>query len=194
MKIENQTDYDTKTLRRLMTIAHRRLAETRGRLKTWDRLNVVVVYGRHGSGTVSGEAHLTGDRMRLRLPPPLTSKMAKAFEDRGLPSVRTVKAASVLWLMTHELFHSYGYRHRDFPPHIMHSTSPERFAVPGMDTLSPAPMAARPKATTAELRTLRAERVIARIVTWERKLARAERALKKLRKQQRYYEQAAGHD
>lgn len=47
------------------------------------------------------------------------------------------------------------------------------------------PVRARPKAV--ELQALRSRRIDARIKDWESKLRRAERALKKLRQQQKYY-------
>lgn len=129
MKLINKTAYDTRTLRKLMTMAHNRLAKTWGRrLHSWKQLKVVVEYTRgRGFSYVSGRASYSGFHMALRLPAPRKAPLPP----RSLP------ASDVLWLMTHELYHSYGYHHKDFPPHIMHNTTPERFKVPGLERLSP---------------------------------------------------------
>lgn len=50
---------------------------------------------------------------------------------------------------------------------------------------------ANPKPSAAQVREERLLRILGRIVTWERKLKRAENALAKLRRQARYYQRAA---
>lgn len=55
-----------------------------------------------------------------------------------------------------------------------------------------APLKVVPINNTESKRKLALERIEARIVSWDRKLRRAENALKKLAKQKRYYEKALG--
>ncbi len=66
MRIVNQTQYDTRALRHLVTVAYRTLAKHEGAAHWWLGLRVRVQYGRR-PWAVSGYAY-PGGPIRLRLP------------------------------------------------------------------------------------------------------------------------------
>lgn len=115
MKIHNSTRYRTREIRKIITATHRHVAQAEGPLRTWRRLRVEVVYTR--TAHTSGCAWLHGGLMRLRLRNP--DSRAWPFSENG-ERPAPVTAGSLISLTWHELFHCYGYRHRQmaryFPP------------------------------------------------------------------------------
>ncbi len=167
MKLDNQTDYPTRVLRSIMCAVHS--AEPRGRLRTWDRLTVKVVYSR---GRHTGYAFYHGLSARLRVP------------KDGM----NVAKFAALW--RHELWHLYGIPHADYPPNVMHCkvacvdhVDLGRFG--GLlDAVPPPPP---PKPTKLELQELKVARLLARRAGWATKAKRADRALAKIDRSLGYY-------
>lgn len=171
MKIQNRTRYDTRTLRSLLVLVHNGLAQDEGRLRTWGHLAVGVVYSR--SGRSSGWAYLDGSSMQLQLP-------------RG-----SVLVSSLVWLMAHELSHSYGYRHRQMRGGLSNWTNEQTSAVERFGwriAEAPAPVKKSRRKTPAD----HLSSIALRAKRWDAKLRRAQRALAKLRRQERYYQKRAG--
>lgn len=119
----------------------------------------------------SGRARLSGTKLRMTLVGSST--------------------AAFLWLARHEVWHLFGLGHEHFPGAIMHETAVARvavceiFGVTETDTIAlvapkPAKSAPGPEEKLAALEE-RAKR-------WNSKLKRAQTALGKLKRQQRYYE------
>lgn len=99
MRLVNQTNYDTRTLRSILTAVHN--AETRGRLATWERCKVVVAYGRKGNRKYTGHAYFSGLKCHLSVP------------KGGLDVIQF----AAVW--RHELWHLCGVRnHGDYPSSI----------------------------------------------------------------------------
>lgn len=94
MRLDNQTEYDGRAIRKIITAAHNYLADAEGRLPQWKRVRVRVVYTR--TRTASGHATYNGTRMRLRF---------------RRPEKKPVNAGQVARLAWHELQHLHGYRH-----------------------------------------------------------------------------------
>lgn len=143
--------------------------------------DVTYVYTRNRG--CSGRASLGGLRCRIRIP-----------RD-------SVPLASLAWLMQHEVYHLFGVTHRDMPPAINHwsdagiaaaretyATLIERYGEIVHEVAAPEPR--RP--TITEKRAAKLASIEARITRWESKAKRAENALKKLRKQRRYYASRLG--
>lgn len=195
MRIHNQTAYATRALRSIICAAHQRLAKHEGRLSSWSRLQIDVVYGRsRGGDRCSGWAtlgrrleadgylslgggglqltdHAGGRRMRLRLEKPLDGKGAR---------VRTLAT-----LARHELLHSYGYGHSAFTDDWA-DPWPE-LAQLGEFIPVQQPRAKPPRDRAAE-RFAAAQAAERR---WLSRLRRAETALKKVRRRLAYYERKA---
>ncbi len=166
MKVTNTTRYPTALLRTIICRAHAENAKSRGRLRTWGRVEIKIRRSLRGSYT-SGHAYLNGTYAVLTLPAP------------------TCTAAQLYRLAWHELQHLYGYRHSNmglyYPPD--EETQRECAGLPERMTEEPRKPKAKPdRQQTAYTRTLAA------IKRWETKAKRAETALKKLRRRQAYYE------
>jgi len=172
MRLDNQTGFDGRFLRKLVTEAHRQLAESEGRLEQWKRTRIEIVYCRanHAGGS-SGYAFLKGTLARIRIA-------------RRATFTRVFK---VVW---HELLHLYGYDHSHmrgggYPSEDRISRAAERL---GIDVASTIPVLVRISSPRPGIRERRLERLIARRATWESKRKRAENALAKITRQITYYE------
>ena len=167
MRLKNATSYDGRALRSMIAATYRYVCLAEGSRHWWPHLLVEVVYSR--SGAVSGYCSYNGGPMRLRLP-------------RG-----GVGVDRVAWLAYHEFHHCFGYRHGSFT-----DANPADVAaiVGGLSYRDVLPVRPEKKMAPVDLRAKRHAQVVARIETWEAKLRRAERALRKLRAQRRYYERA----
>lgn len=98
MKLLNRTPYDTRALHRITTTVHRVMTKAEGRLATWRHLRITVETrrARRYDGAASRWASYSGGRMMLRLPHPRRHH---------------VGVHRVVWLVEHELYHSYGRKH-----------------------------------------------------------------------------------
>jgi hypothetical protein len=176
MKLNNQTRYDTQTLRRILVAVYRDVARTRGPLDTWGRLTVTVVTanGERRNIPYGGNASFNGLRMRLRLPTP-------KFEVRRLvPLVR------------HELWHNYGVKHRDYPPGILDcilsDADCEVMESIGLGAIGAEVSVTERTKVERDVVGERYEGLVEREIAWASKLKRAQKALTKIRTQKRYYE------
>ncbi len=172
MKLVNETRYDTRVLRALLTQVHNREAKIRGRLRTWAHvLTIRIVYERRGFYT--GRASYDGSRCLLRIP-------------RG-----SFEAVSFAAIWRHELWHLYGIGHRDYTEAAMACATswvegwvePATFSEIVKTTVKP---------SLDERRAAKTISLAERLARWESKKRRAERAIAKIQKSLRYYEQAAG--
>jgi hypothetical protein len=166
MRIENETKYATRELRTIFCRVHTLVAKYEGRLPQWKALRVHVVYTRNREH--SGYAYLRGYYMKLCL-------------QRGSISRYTVAS-----LFAHELMHSYGYRHSEMASRgRADPVELTEFTGTTLDEQKPKPKA---KPSTAELQAQRYGRVLERERRWQSKLKRAQTALRKLKRQRKYYE------
>lgn len=197
MPIHNETQYCGKMLRSVFlaavkhaegaiarTLAARHPQSTTivaGIRTRADRLRrdcaVTVVYTRHRG--CSGLASLGGGWCRIRVP-------------KG-----SVHLARLAWLVQHEIYHLFGVRHRDMPHAVNHWSSAgiaaarehyshliDRYG----DVVHETPEPAKTVVTAEQKQASRLASIEERIARWESKARRAENALKKLRRQKRYYE------
>lgn len=96
MRVDNQTAYDGRKLKSLITAAHDHLADAEGRYRRWKATTFTIVYTR--TRTASGHAWYNSTRARLRL--------ARPDSRRG-----PVNAGQVVRIAWHEILHLYGYSH-----------------------------------------------------------------------------------
>lgn len=191
MKITNETRYDQRILRSIFLAVVADVQKVLGRdqpLAVKAQANfirkschVTVSYTRHG-GT-SGWAAFSGARAKIRV------------------QREEVSVVELIWLVRHEVYHLFDVRHEQMPDAVNHrsnaafNTIYERFGGLierlGLDAvLTEAPKVQKPKPSTDEKRVTKLASINERIERWEWKARRAENALKKLRKQRRYYEGA----
>lgn len=181
MKLINKTKYDTAQLRAVLVAVHREEAKRRGRLRTWDRL--VVSVSRRSKSHTSGHAFYHGRKSHLTLP----------------AVTCTTAALTAIWL--HELQHLYGIKHDDMSPAVRNLRETDlspwievATAAAETDLLQEKPEAVVPPMSEIEKAARledRREKALAsiehRLILWDRKRARAERAIAKLKTQERYY-------
>ena len=214
MKITNQTRYDTRAIRRLLTATHNELARAgEGRLQWWMLIRFNIIYANQRRGC-SGRASIRGTWAKLRLvrPEPTERELewvrrlraagsakceahADGLLDRATMMRQEVgDLADVAW---HEMLHLHGYRHAVMGGEWGGRPNAEQqariVAAAGFKLATdPLPLLAPPKPkappTKGELQLLRYERVLAREVAWGRKLRRAQTALRRVRRQRAYYE------
>ena len=189
MKIRNTTDCDTAQLR---TWLKRVVREVEGSLKHahplgWSPTIVgiraanvlkhcdVWVRQRRVRDYATGRAHLSGHRLRI--------------------TIGSASLAHYLWIARHEVWHLFGVEHEHFPEAIMHLTPSalvaihEVYGVAEGATLPPAsPPEPKPAPTAEDRATVKLARLAEREKAWRTKLKRAETALAKIRKSQKYYE------
>jgi hypothetical protein len=169
MKIINETEWDTRQLRRVFSAVLRESNRVEGQHNYTLSVHVVRARGR----TVSGYAYFHSGRMKLRLPSPKHGALDTIL---------------VGWLFDHELAHCRGHAHKVMGQ-LNHQSSattenyPYLTAGEGLGTKT-APLPA------IYFQVVRAARVTARLKAWEARQARAERAVKKLRRQAAYYARA----
>jgi hypothetical protein len=167
MRIINETEWDTRQLRRVFSAVLRESNRVEGRHN--HRLRIHVARGRY----VSGYAYFNSGRMKLRLPSPKHGPL---------------EVFMVGWLFDHELAHCRGHRHE-----VMGRLNSQSHATaenyPYLVGLSLGPKLV-PLKPVINLQAVRAARVAARLKAWEARQVRAERAVKKLRRQAAYYARA----
>lgn len=186
MKLLNETRYPRRELRSIITAAYRYIAQTEGPLRYWPYTTIrirrritrtMIVHSDVSDDRefrikthVSGRAWLNGTRAVLTIPTP------------------DVEVASIAWVVWHEIYHLYGYRHRAFPPYpsddkwkALLAKFPERLTERSVV-----------KKVGLDSRQVRFARTLASIDRWALKLRRAETALRKLRARRNYYEKVLG--
>jgi uncharacterized protein YjaZ len=166
VKVLNKSRFDTRFLYRLVVLVHNRLSQTEGRLPQWKGLEVTVETGRSKWGCVRGHARYHGTHVHLFIP-------------------KNTDTENVIWLIAHELHHSYGYRHGHFLdwPHSDCQALVTQHGLPQKVLLK----AVRPK-LPRNLRQERLERVKVLLTRWERVQKRAAGRVAHYRRKLRYYE------
>lgn len=181
MNVTNETRYSGVMLRSIFLSVVSEVGKT---LRDANRAELIrrschVTYGYTRRGGVSGWAAYSGVRCRLRI----------AREEVALDEL--------IWLVRHEVYHLFDVRHERMPDAVNHRSNgafaavrelyPELFERYG-DVVREEPKKEKPKPTIDEKRSAKLSSIEKRIESWEAKARRAENALKKLRKQKRYYE------
>lgn len=206
--ITNKTKWDTRALRTVFLKVINENIKFEGPLKHLIRCTVVDSRKRwHGRYTYSGYAYLHSGTMRLRVPPPTDRCQQcqdghhyRAIEDGKLvdpspcpncngtkmdPNGLTLDTFKLAHLFEHELAHCRGYKHKGMCS--LNSWEPRPGDYAYLDGFKVSAKFDKPK-PVIDCKVVRAARIDARIKTWETKLKRAETALKKLRRQQAYYQ------
>jgi hypothetical protein len=157
----------------IFTLVHNHLKKSEGALRCWKRLEVTV---RQGKKTYcSGYAYYHYGPITLTL----ARRETELSNGTVLPNLTTRQLA---WLFYHEVMHVYGYKHNQ---HVDISSDELDMLCAELPKHPPkAEVKEKPKVDSV---VKRAASVDARIEKWEMKLKRAATALKKLRRQQRYY-------
>lgn len=189
MKVTNYTRYSAVMLRALFlaVVNHveKTLSSTTGTplavqhraacIRT--RCVVDFVYTRNGG--CSGRASLGGGWCRIRV------------------ARNEVVLAELCWLVQHEVYHLFGVRHQAMPNAVNHWSSAGTAAAREHysdlidrygEVVREVPKPAKVVPTTEQKRVAKLASIEERIARWQSKAKRAETALKKLRKQKRYYE------
>src|SRR5262245_9182223 len=172
--IDNQTAWDTRALRTVFLKVINENIKFEGPLL--HGIKARVVYTRRGG--YSGYAFYHSGRMTIRLPHPTRSRSTET----RLPMLDIYHVAH---LVEHELAHCRGYKHKGMCG-LNGWKNAKASYYPYLDGLTIGLKAEKPK-PVVDKTAVKTERIAARIKSWETKLKRAENALKKLRKQQRYY-------
>lgn len=188
MKITNKTRYSGVVLRALILSTVTDVEDVlrndneRAPLRASairDYCRVTVVYTRNGG--CSGWATLNGACLRIRI------------------QRKAVSLVELIWLIRHEVYHLFGVEHAAMADAINNRSAGaynnirerfvehiERYG----DTLSEISVAAKVKPTLEKTRSEKLTSIQERIDRWESKRKRAETAIAKLTKKQRYYEWA----
>jgi hypothetical protein len=196
MRVNNKTRYGTRKLRSIFCAVHSDIATP---LDTWRHLTVTVVYSRRrrrhrwndederiesylddgGPRNMSGHASLDGYSMTLCVP------------RTHLQSLWLAK------LFHHELLHSYGKRHPEYPKSLgsdfwrgdaeNYRWILDKHELPELlDEKPEEPPAPKPTKEAKQLAAV--QRLIARRKAWVTKARRAATALAKIDKSLRYYQ------
>lgn len=168
MKIaKNTSAFDTRWLRSVFCKTHDRMSVYEGRCRAWERLNVTVRGGsdrkwREGSG----HAYIgTG---------PIVMTIREDITTRRL--------VALFW---HEMMHVYGYRSHRSGQCNAKPADLDRIC----KGLPEKPILKQPKAKKPkDIIETRYKRILARQVEWEKKLRRAQAAVKKVQHERREYE------
>lgn len=167
---KNETKYDTRKLKTVITAVYNAEAKKRGPLRVWKRTRVEVITSRKW---YSGRAHLSGLWMLLRV-----------------PSDTTVDLHRFVALIRHEVWHLYGIQHEDFTPSVMHCEHTD-FVKDIVQSLGPDFMVGvkevktKAKPTKVEALDTRMANLATRLKAWETKRKRAENAIAKITKEQK---------
>jgi len=208
LNIVNRTQWPTRSLRTVMLKVLNANIKLEGPLR--HPLRVTIVHSKkrwHGRGGYTGYAYLHSGTMKLRVPKPddacqycTDGKTWGSIIDGKLADPSpcsqckgTGKSVEPLFdvfefahLFEHELMHCRGYKHETMG--WLNRWSPEKKShYPYLDGATVSPKLAQTAAPVDRV-AIRAQRVAARIVAWERKKRRADSALKKLYRQQKYYQ------
>jgi len=184
--IKNTSKFDSKKLRSLFCFVHTLIAKDLriGRLKHWDTLKIEI---RHKSHGFSGQAYLgkvygNGWDMILSL---------CYYPKDTVTGLRTTNAdlkeyylKETSQLFAHELMHSYGWKHHQFASYPLTKKELDKIQEKFGDVNFLKEKKSKPKVDYVQVRF---ERVNNNIKQWETKKKRAENALKKLYKKQKYY-------
>lgn len=206
LTIDNRTDWDTRALRTVFLKVLNENIKFEGPLKHLIRPKVVYSRGRY-----SGYAYLRSGTMKLRLPRPTDrcshctdGNLYRAVIDGKLvdptpcehcngtnkrPGGPRLNTFKVGWLFEHELAHCRGYQHKGMCSLNDYARATvENY--PYLDGITISPRIEKKK-PPGDRRRENEARIDARIASWETKLKRASNALKKLRRQKKYYERTA---
>lgn len=186
MRVINKTCYDTRLLRSVIVAVHNHEKDKRGALRSWDRIRVTVTHSRSSGDAAeplfvvigddrlrrsgfgyTGRATLSGSRMTLCIPK------------------RECRVADLIALVRHELWHSYGLRHRDFTPSVMQCAIDRNILailgfVQSQGVGSVINEAAELASDSGDDRHRRIENVASLIAKYERRIRLAQSAIKRL--------------
>lgn len=134
MKLNNRTNYLTTALRAIVAAVHRGETVRRGRLRTWDALEVTVTYSRRsrthlnwqGISALSRKTHpeIVPDRSDEPFRDPRYTGHAMLDGSKMTLCIPRGEAyvEHIVMLVRHELWHSYGIEHADYPESVLRCT------------------------------------------------------------------------
>lgn len=166
MRIENLTKWKTAHLKAFVS----RVAAVELTPEQRRKLKVEIVYNRAGKNQsyVSGCAYLRSNWMRVRV---------------GAHQIDRINLAHTI---AHEMAHTRGMQHSQMSGNPEYSRVGNwREVYAWADELPLETNAPKPK---PDVQSVRFQRILNNIRNWETKFKRASNALKKLRKQKKYYE------
>lgn len=193
MKIINKTNYDTKVLRKIFSVALRLNEESEGKYLKKQREEILVTYSIKKHKYPSGLATINGSWMKIKIP--------KDYKDVKI----------VAWIFEHELYHNRGYRHRKYPKFFKiypdFDRAPNNYLpkiefedrykeLNGLNLVEKQEKQQiktikfkqeKPKQT---IREIRYNRVIVKVEEIKRKIRRYENMLKKYEYKKKYYERS----
>ena len=166
--IKNTSSFDTGKLRSLFSFIHNQIAKDEGKLSYWKNLNIQIWHKSYG---YSGHAYL--------------GKYYGNGHDMHLSMADDMSLYSMSQLFAHELMHSYGYEHHQFPRHPL---SEKQMA----EIEANFDVGEMVKVTKVKKRinkvAQRYERMLKRQKAWSKKLKLANTNLAKVEKEIRQYE------
>jgi len=185
--IKNTSKFDSKKLRSLFCFIHTLIAKDKhaSRLRHWNKLKIAI---RHKSHGYSGQAYLgkvygNGWDMILSLcyyPKDIVTGLRRATN----ADLKEYYLKETSQLFAHELMHSYGYEHHQFAREPLTKKELDKIQEKFGDVNFLKEKKSKPKVDYVQVRF---DRVSNNIKQWEIKKKRAENALKKLYKKQKYY-------
>jgi len=167
--IKNTSKLDSKKLRSLFCFVHTLIAKDlrMGRLKHWKTLKLEI---RNTIKRSSGRAYL--------------GKVYGNGWDMFLSLNKESPLERLSQLFAHELMHSYGYEHHQYVTYPLTKKELDKIREKFGDVNFLKEKKSKPKVDYVQVRF---DRVSNNIKQWEIKKKRAENALKKLYKKQKYY-------
>lgn len=163
--IKNTSKCDTKALRSLFSFIHNQIAKSEGKLTWWKSLRIQISDGHYSGHAYLGRVYTTGHHMHLSI------------------------GKGNLWeasqLFAHELMHSYGYTHSQFPTYPLTEKQMQEIEERFSDT--PLIVEKKPKRKINKV-AQRYERMLKRQKSWNRKLKLAQTNLAKVQKEIKHYE------
>jgi len=198
IKIENQTDYDTKWLRKIFNRS-KKMVDRRLKRKHLpiENLKVDVVYAHTLTKEVNGYAYLNGNYIRLRLVrPPEKMKIeindeewTKEKKEKRIEMMKNI-TKEIAKIFVHELYHCYGYEHTEmFLPrkkiwieNTYNYNWTEKYPVQ-LKIEKP-----KPEKPKIDIQVIRYQRVLELLKEKQSKLKRIQNQIRKYMNKKRYYE------
>lgn len=179
MKLDNQTEWDTKELKELCkaVMKHEEISQTRQYIKVIYKKRTGYSEERYG-----GYAYYNRKWVKMTVPRPQVRK--QVVSEDGSTKIAEVphefNAERFAQVLTHELGHNRGLRHKDMPySNRLDCKYVKDFKVG---------LAKPKKKPKRDLKQERYDKVLKQIKSWETKKKRAENALKKYNTKKKYYE------
>ena len=175
MKIDNETKYDTKYLRRLFKECEKHIFQTY--LVHGESKHRYISVKTHRARWIGGFGFYHSVSLRIKLPSPVSTHLGH------IKRTNEVSARRVAQVYLHEVAHNLGKRHKQM-------TSAYKIDVSWWpDELVPVKqVVVKPKPNIIEVRAAKAQK---KLDEWLRKTKRAKTLVKKYQRKVKYYEKKA---